>query len=146
ALALAAHGGQGSLKWSLTGDLPKGLRFDAKSARIEGTPQAGTPEPASLVLHVSDDVARASQQAGLLVYESDRPLTTPSRWRPGMPPLPIRAWLDQGVGFILLLLVHLVGMNAIASLERRALDALDPTDQDFDEVRAGIQMRFSVYR
>lgn len=146
ALALAARGGQGPLKWSLAGDLPKGLRFDARAARIEGTPQAGTPQPASLVLHVSDDLARASQQTGLLVYESDRPLTTPSRWRPGMPPVPIRAWLDQGVGFILLLLVHLVGMNAIASLERRAVDALDPAEDDFDEVRGGIQMRFSIYR
>lgn len=145
AIALAARGGDGPLRWSVTGELPNGLRFDPKSARIEGTPEAGTPEPAALMLHVSDDVARVSQPASLVVYQSDRPLTTPSRWRPGIPPIPLRAWLDQGVGFILLWLVHLVGMNAIASLERRSLEATDP-DEESEQPRAAVRLRFAIYR
>ena len=37
---------------------------------------------------------------------------------PAMPPVPWRAWLDQGVGFLVLWLIHLVGMNTLGNLER----------------------------
>ena len=55
-----------------------------------------------------------------------RPLTTPSRWKPGLPPIPWRAWMEQGFGFLVLLLVHLVGMNALAGLERLATNPESP--------------------
>src|SRR5436305_917921 len=82
AVALAAHGGRGPLHWSVDGNLPEGLTFDPQSAQIRGTPRAGTPEPAALVVRVSDGSDRASQSARLVVYASDRPLAMPSRWKP----------------------------------------------------------------
>src|SRR4051794_34270917 len=58
ALALAATGGGGTLRWAVDGKLPDGLTFDPASARIQGTPKAGTPEPVSLVLRVGDGQER----------------------------------------------------------------------------------------
>ena len=98
-VALAAKGGQGPLRWSVDGALPDGLSFAPKDARIEGTPRSGTAEPATLTLHVSDAASRASQPTRLVVYQSDRPLSMPSRWQPGLPPIPLRSWLEQGIGF-----------------------------------------------
>ncbi|OJW08537.1 MAG: hypothetical protein BGO49_12670 [Planctomycetales bacterium 71-10] len=124
AVALAAEGGRGPLKWSLDGDLPDGLAFDAASGLLKGTPTAGTPKPAELALRVTDGDAIAAGALRLVVYQSDVPLATPSWWKPGIPPVPWRAWLDSGVGFLLLGLVHMVGMSAIAGFERQASAAL----------------------
>src|SRR3954453_11594497 len=65
AVALAATGAQGPLRWAVDGDLPEGLSFDPGSAQIRGTPKSGTPEPAALVLRVSDGHDRANQGAQL---------------------------------------------------------------------------------
>ena len=92
--------------------------------RSTGTPKAGTPEPAALVLRVSDGHDRTSLGARLVVYQSDQPLTMPSKWKPRMPPIPWSAWLDQGFGFLMLWLVHLVGMNTLGNLERWSLAKL----------------------
>jgi hypothetical protein len=100
--------------------LPKGLSFDPNSATLHGTPQAGTPKPVELVLRVSDGSDRDARSARLTVYQPDSPLTLPSRWAPGLPPIPWRAWLEQGFGFLVLLLVYQVGMTAVARLERLA--------------------------
>lgn len=120
AVALAAEGGAGRRKWSVVGDLPAGLALAAETGLIHGTPKVGTPEPVVLGVRVADGSDRAASTVRLLVYQSDSPLTVPSRWRPGLPPLPWRAWMEQGFGFLVLLLVHLVGMNALAGLERLA--------------------------
>lgn len=117
-IALAAIGGRGSLRWSIDGKLPEGLSFDPEVGVIRGTPAKGTPEPLALSVRVSDGTEMATQAARLLVYQSDAPLTTPAWWKPGIPPIPWRAWLDQGVGFLVLWLVHLVGMSTLANLER----------------------------
>ncbi|WP_435021688.1 Ig domain-containing protein [Tundrisphaera sp. TA3] len=138
-VALAAIGGRGPLRWSIDGPLPAGLSLDPESGLVRGTPERGTPEPSSLVLRVDDGKARASQSTQLVVYQPDRPLTVPSKWKPALPPIPWRAWLDQGFGFLVLVLVHMVGMNAIASLERRAR-AADP------EAAPGTHRRFVAYR
>ena len=61
-----------------------------------------------------------------MVYQPDRPLTVPSKWKPALPPIPWREWLDQGFGFLVLALVHVVGMGALGSLERRALAVVRP--------------------
>src|SRR5947209_5346572 len=79
AVALAASGGRGPLRWAVDGKMPDGLTFDPQSAQIRGTPKAGTPEPATLVLRVSDGNDRASQAARLVIYQSDRPLALPSK-------------------------------------------------------------------
>ncbi len=144
-VALAATGGRGPLAWSLDGALPEGLEFDAASAQLKGTPRAGTPRPAVLTLHVSDGNDRTSQTTRLVVYQSDQPLSTPAWWKPGLPPIPWRAWLEQGFGFLVLWLVHLVSMNAIAGLERWSFvarpDALDP-----EEEHRALRRRFALYR
>src|SRR5262249_14976869 len=108
-VALAATGGKGPLRWAVDGKLPEGLTADPDSGRLLGTPKAGTPRPVLLVLRVSDGSSRASRETQLVVYQSDRPLTVPSAWKPGLPPIPWRAWMEQGFGFLVLLLVHAVG-------------------------------------
>jgi hypothetical protein len=144
AVALAATGGGSTLEWSLDGTLPDGLTFDSASAQIRGTPRVGTAKPAELLLRVSDGTDRAAQAARLVVYESDRPLSTPSRWKPGLPPIPWRAWLEHGFGFLVLWLVHLVGMNTLGNLRRRSLDAV-AAEGDDEEAR-GVRRRFMAYR
>jgi hypothetical protein len=152
-VALAASGGTGPLRWAMDGALPEGLAFDPDTAQLRGTPKAGTSRPAALVLRVSDGSDRATKTAELVVYESDRPLTTPSRWKPGLPPLPWRAWLEQGFGFLILALIHSVGMNAVAGAQRwstarlqRDADAGATEDAlAIAELRA-IRRRFLLYR
>jgi len=121
AVALAAAGGRGPLHWALEGPLPEGLTFDPASGVLQGTPVKGTPQPLSLAVRVSDGLSIATGAVRLLVYQSDKPLITPAWWKPGLPPVPWRAWLDQGVGFLVLWLIHLVGMNTLANLEQMAV-------------------------
>jgi hypothetical protein len=143
-IALAASGGRGTLRWTIDGALPAGLSFDSSTGLLQGTPLKGTPESLSLAVRVSDGTEVATRPARLLVYQSDVPLTTPAWWRPGIPPIPWRAWLDQGVGFLVLWLVHLVGMNAIGGLERRT-DLL-PVIAAADGGALVAPRRFSTYR
>jgi hypothetical protein len=146
-LALAATGGRGVLKWSVAGPLPDGLSLDGPGGLIRGTPRAGTPKPAELVLRVSDGAETAARPARLVVYQSDRPLSTPSWWKPAMPPVPWKAWLGQGFGFLVLWLVHLVGMNAVAGLERWSLGAVTPDPAGAGEAGlSAVHRRFAVYR
>jgi hypothetical protein len=160
AVALAATGGSGPLRWAVDGTLPEGLVFDASLAQIRGTPRSGTPVPAALVLRVSDGHDRTSQGARLVVYQSDQPLAMPSKWKPRIPPIPWRAWLDQGFGFLMLWLVHLVGMNTLGNLERWSLaksavpeagadgpegEAQGPAEVDAGQLRA-IRNRYLLYR
>ena len=140
AVALAATGGRGPVRWAVDGKLPEGLDFDAEKGLLRGTPSKGTPEPASLVLRASDDSDRVASPARLVVYQPDRPLTVPSKWKPALPPIPWREWFDQGFGFLVLALVHLIGMNALGSLERRRL-----ADLESGEVASG-RRRFLLYR
>jgi len=119
-VALAADGGQGPLHWSLDGALPDGLTFDVEKGLLKGTPSKGTPQPVDLAVRVSDGEKIDAGSLRLVVYQSDTPLTTPAWWKPGIPPVPWRAWLDQGVGFLIVWLVHLVGTSTLAGFERQA--------------------------
>jgi hypothetical protein len=145
AVALAATGGRGAHQWSVDGKLPDGLVFDGDSGRLHGTPSAGTPEPVELVLRVSDGKDRASRSSKLVVYQSDQPLSTPSKWRPALPPIPWRDWLEQGVGFLILLLIHSVGMNTLGGLQRWSLASIAES-ADSDEERRLVGRRFAIYR
>lgn len=120
-LALAATGGAGPLRWSVAGALPEGLALDPASGVLSGTPKRGTREPAELVVRVSDGQTSATRAIRMVVYQPRTTLSTPT-WLSAMPVVPVRAWLERGVGFLVLLLVHLVGMNAIQSLNRRRSD------------------------
>ena len=140
AVALASRGGRGPIRWAVDGKLPEGLEFDAESGLLRGTPSKGTPEPVALVLRAADVSDRVASPARLVVYQPDRPLTMPSKWKPALPPIPWREWLDQGFGFLVLALVHLVGMNVLGSMERRGFATSGPDDRD------AIARRFSIYR
>ncbi len=105
----------------------------------------GTAQPLELGLRVSDGASVATSTARLLVYQSESPLYTPAWWKPGLPPVPWRAWLDQGVGFLVLWLVHLVGMSTLANLERAAGSAsLAVEGGDVGPLALG--RRYTLYR
>ena len=53
AVALAATGGGGPLRWTLDGPIPEGLTFSPATGILEGTPRKGTPQPISLAVRVS---------------------------------------------------------------------------------------------
>jgi Putative Ig domain len=144
-LALAATGARGPVKWSVAGNLPDGLAFDSESGVVKGTPHAGTPKPVELVFRVSDGASQDAGPARLTVYQSDKPLATPSWWKPGIPPVPWRAWLEQGFGFLVLLLVHLVGMNSVGSLERWSFARMEEENADEADL-ASASSRFAIYR
>lgn len=146
AVAMAAEGGAGPLHWSLDGELPAGLSFDSESGVLSGSPTRGTPEPLNLALRVSDGEAFAAGSLHLLVYQSDAPLSTPAWWKPGIPPIPWRAWLDQGVGFLILWLVHLVGMSTLEGLERRAGTISVTVEGDAIATAGSVSRRFALYR
>lgn len=150
AVAMAAEGGDGPLRWSLDGELPKGLSFDAETGLLSGTPTEGTPKPLNLAIRVGDGEEIAAGSLALVVYQSDVPLSTPAWWKPGVPPIPWRAWLDQGVGFLILWLVHLVGMSTLASLERQsgsgAMSLAVEGDADANAHAALASKRFALYR
>jgi hypothetical protein len=67
-------------------------------------------------------------------------LTVPSKYLPALPPIPWREWFDQGFGFLVLALVHMVGMSVLGSLERRTL-----VDLEADEAVSS-RRRFLLYR
>ena len=145
-LALAATGAQGPLHWSVSGALPLGLSVDPDSGRISGTPEKGTPQPVELMLRASDGSHEALQMTRLIVYQSNTPLTTPAWWKPAIPPVPWRAWLEQGFGFLVLWLVHIVGMNTIAGMERWSLRAVDSDSTNDESDRSERERRFAKYR
>lgn len=143
-VALAASGGRGPLRWTLGSALPAGLIFDSASGIIQGTPAKGTPQPLALNFRVTDGSDVATSTARLLVYQSDQPLVTPAWWKPGIPPVPWRAWLDQGVGFLLLWLVHCVGMGALKNMERSA--SIETATFEAGTAVVLSRNRFTVYR
>lgn len=140
-LALAASGGQGPRRWTLDGELPEGLRFDPERGTITGTPTAGTPQPRALMARVSDGQDRATVPLALVVYQSEAGLSLPSRWKPALPPIPWKAWLDQGFGFLVLLLVYLTGRNTVSNLERWSTAGAASED-----ALRSIRRRFAAYR
>ena len=145
-LALSAAGGSGDLQWSFSGTLPEGIQFDSKLGRLEGTPKHGTPKPAALTLRVTDGGQHAAQLTQLTVYQSDLPLSTPVWWKPGIPPIPWRAWLEQGFGFLVLMLIHTIGMNTVGSLQRWSVGAIDDDPDSDPQERLAVIRRFTLYR
>jgi flagellar biogenesis protein FliO len=145
-VALAATGGRGPLHWSTPGEMPEWLALDESNGRIGGTPPRQTDKPLPLLFQVSDGNTVASQPHQLVVLPSQAPVTIAEtlrrlRW----PSLPSRAWLEQGVGFLVLWLIHLLGMNLLANLERGSLEetVMNPSSLD---AQLTVNKRFAIYR
>ena len=144
------------MQWAIEGKIPEGLTFDPERAQIRGTPKAGTAAPEPLVLRVSDGSSQVSQGTRLVVYQSDQPLSLPSKWKPSLPPIPWHAWLEQGFGFLVLWLIHMVGMSTLANLQRWSLGkiaATDTADKDAADVEEAsleaeraVRRRFLFYK
>ena len=66
-------------------------------------------------------------------------------WKPRWRAVAWKAWLDQGFGFMLLWLVHLLGMNLLTSLERQSLSESLVAD-GFESGQISVQKRFATYR
>jgi hypothetical protein len=142
-LALAATGARGPVRWALDGPIPEGLALDPATGILSGTPKSGTPEPAALTIRASDGSNRAGRPTRLAIYQAEGMLTLPSRWKPSLPPIPWRAWMEQGFGFLVLILVHLVGLNTIHALRRWSLASRTEATED---ERLALDRRFAAYR
>ena len=142
-VALAATGGGGKSEWSADEGLPDWLTLDRESGRIGGTPPAATKEPLAFGIRVTDgsDTDSLAAQLVVLPYQSDSTRTLKRL----LSAVPWRAWLEQGVGFLVLWLVHLVGMNLLANAERGSLaEAVD--FDNADDVQVTVRKRFASYR
>jgi hypothetical protein len=144
-VALAATGGSGAPRWRLDGNRPDWLALDESSGRIAGTPPAPTKEPLTLRISAHDGDDAASREIQLAVLPATAPATAGSWWRHSWSAVHWRAWLEQGVGFLMLWLVHLLGINLLAGLERQALHELATAG---GPAASGIQVqrRFASYR
>jgi preprotein translocase subunit SecG len=142
-VALAATGGSGPPEWSAEGGLPEWLILDKESGRIAGTPPAETKKPLEFEVRVSDgaDADSIAVQLEVLPYQSE-----PVRvWKQLVNGVPWRAWLEQGVGFLVLWLVHLVGMNLLANAERGSVAEIDGFENS-DSDQSAVRKRFATYR
>jgi hypothetical protein len=144
-LALAAIGGRGPLSWAVNGSVPAWLAVDAVAGRIGGTPAGETPEPIALELRVSDGAQTAVQHAQLSVLPSQAPASFASSVVSRISVVHWRGWLEHGVGFLVLWLIHLLGMNLLASIERSAL-ADDAISEASEDTQHSIEKRFATYR
>jgi len=144
-VALAATGGHGPLRWTVEGDRPDWLTLDEASGQLAGTPPKETSEPLALAIGVSDGRQTASQPAQLLVLPFQAPSATAAWLQQHLRVVPWRAWLEQGVGFLVLWLVHLLGMNLLANLERGALEEC-VSGQGAPSSQLSVQKRFASYR
>lgn len=144
-LALAATGGRGPLHWSVDQTLPEWLTLDEATGQLAGTPPKATDEPLALDLRVSDGTHTASQPALLHVLPFQAPLTASAWLKQSLNVVPWRAWLQQGVGFLVLWLVHLLGMNLLANLERGSLEEC-VLASDHEEAQISVHKRFASYR
>jgi preprotein translocase subunit SecG len=146
-VALAATGGHGAPRWHVDGKLPEGLALDEASGRIAGTPALATDQPMAFRVSADDGSAVASQPIQLAVLPS---VSTPGAgawWKPRWPVVAVawRSWLEQGIGFLVLWLVHLLGMNLLANLERHSTDEVVLAG-DAGTGRLSLHRRFGTYR
>ncbi len=147
AVALAATGGHRPPRWHVEGTLPDGLAVDEASGRISGTPAQATEHPVALRVSADDGTDIATQALQLGVLPSIAPATAGSWWKPAWPVVATtwRTWIEQGIGFLVLWLVHLVGMNILGGFERHSTDeALVAGDGGTAQIP--LQRRFATYR
>ena len=144
-VALAATGGRGPLHWSVEGTIPEWLSLDATSGQLGGIPPKETAEPLTLAFGVSDGSETASQMAQLSILPFQSPSSTSAWLARQVRAVAWRGWLEQGIGFLVLWLVHLLGMNLLASLERGSLDEIVVAN-GAGATEVSVQKRFVTYR
>jgi hypothetical protein len=144
-VALAATGGRGAPRWSVDGTLPKWLALDDATGRIAGIPPAPTEEPLAFQIGVGDGTEVVRQLIQLAVLPAQARTSANSWWKPEWSAVAWRAWLEQGVGFLVLWLVHLLGMNLLANLERQSLEEVVAVE-GFEIGRTTVLRRFWSYR
>ena len=107
--------------------LPEGLTLDEATGRISGTPPRSDRRAAGLPrLGRRRDRRAPASRSSSRVLPALSPPTAGTWWKPRWPAIAVawRSWLEQGVGFLVLWLVHLLGMNLLASLERQSTDEI----------------------
>jgi preprotein translocase subunit SecG len=144
-LALAATGGRGPRHWSVGGPVPEWLALDEDSGRLMGIPPKETAEPLTLEIAVSDGTETTAQPAQLMILPFQAPSSTATWLKRHLRALPWRGWLEQGVGFLVLWLVHLLGMNLLANVERGSLEET-VVAQAAGGSQISVQKRFAAYR
>jgi preprotein translocase subunit SecG len=144
-LALAATGGRGPRHWSVGGPIPEWLALDEATGQLAGTPPKETGEPLTLEIAVSDGAETATQPSQLLILPFQAPSSTAAWLKLRLHAVPWRGWLEQGVGFLVLWLVHLLGMNLLANFERGSLEG-GVVAEAAGGSQISIQKRFAAYR
>lgn len=144
-IALAATGGRGPLRWSVEGTVPEWLSLDSESGRLAGTPPSETSEPLTLAIGVNDGNDRATQIAELSVLPFQAPTSAANWLKRQIRAVAWRGWLEHGIGFLVLWLVHLLGMNLLANLERVSLEDC-VVAEGVGTTEVSVQKRFVTYR
>jgi putative Ig domain-containing protein len=144
-VALAATGGHGTPRWSVDSRLPEWLTLEESTGRISGIPPRPTEEPLALRISAGDGTEVVSQSIQLAVLPPQSVATLGSWWKPRWHAVAWRAWLEQGFGFLVLWLVHLLGMNLLTSLERQSLEEAVVAD-GLEIGQIAVHRRFSSYR
>jgi hypothetical protein len=144
-IALAATGGRGRPHWAVDGALPEWLKLEESTGRIEGTPPKEIEQPLSFRIRAGDGNDVVSQEVRLAVLPWQTPADALSWWKPRWPAVAWRAWLEQGVGFLVLWLVHLLGMNLLTNLESQALQEVVGVE-GVESGRLAVHRRFLSYR
>jgi hypothetical protein len=144
-VALAASGGRGSLRWRMLQALPEWLHLDEVSGRLSGTPSRENDQPLVLAFQASDGQDTASQSSRLIVLPRQASAGQLQWWHRQLARVPLRSWLEQGVGFLMIWLVHLLGMNLLAQFQRSSMDRHLLT-QGTEAVQLGLEARFTTYR
>jgi hypothetical protein len=80
-----------------------------------------------------------------MVLPSQVPSTTGAWLNHHLRTVPWTAWLEHGVGFLVLWLVHLLGMNLLASVERGSLEE-SMLVQGHENAQISVNKRFASYR
>jgi hypothetical protein len=144
-VALAATGGRDAPRWSALLPLPGWLHLDESTGRLSGTPVQESDEPLALAFQAEDGASTASQSTRLVVLPPQTSISPRSWWQRRLAGVPWRSWLEQGVGFLVIWLVHLLGMNLLSQMERDSIGRSLLT-QGEESIQLGLQARFSTYR
>jgi hypothetical protein len=94
---------------------------------------------------VSDEIDAVAQPLILTVLPSHSQEARSAWWRRRLNRVDLGTWLEQGVGFLVLWLVHLLGMNLLANIERNSLDG-SHLEHASEESQRLAQRRYAVYR